>query len=117
MGETIGPRLKGPGNLGNTEGTFLPWTKFNNVLSISIGVLSIIAAIWFLFILITGAISYMQAGGDKGKVEEARKKITTGFIGILIVISAIFIANFVGYILGFDILNPGEFLEGLDPDP
>lgn len=108
--QNIGPVLQGPGELGDTSPGWTPWTQFNQILSIAIGILTAIAAIWFLFLLITGALSYMQAGGDQGKAEEARKKITTAIIGLIIVVAAIFIADFIGFILGFDLLNPGNFL-------
>ena len=60
---------------------------------------------WFIFILITGAIAYMNAGGDKAAVEEAKKKITTGLIGITLVVAAMFIADLLGYIVGIDLFN------------
>lgn len=113
FGQPIGPTLSGPGELGNTDSAWDPGGLFNTTLSAAVGILSVIAAIYFLFLLITGSISYMQAGGDQGKAEEARKKITTAIIGLIIVLGAVFLADFVGFILGFDLLNPGNFLDGL----
>ena len=91
-------------------------TLFNVFLSTIIGLMTIIAAIWFTFLLITGAISIITSGGDKTKVAEARGKITTAIIGLVVVIAAIFIIQLIGTLLGFNlILNPGEFIQQITP--
>jgi len=102
---TIAPEggYKGFGSLGNvTDDGFV---KFSNFLSMTIGVLTVVAIIWFIFTLITGAISIISSGGDKQALESARKKITTGLIGIVIVIAAVFIIDLVGTIFGIEFLN------------
>lgn len=92
--------LQGDSPASNATGTF---TTF---LSSVIGVMTLVAIIWFVFLLISGAISYMSAGGDKGAIESARKRILNGVIGIVLVIAAIFIVRLIGYLLGIpDILN------------
>jgi hypothetical protein len=86
-------------------------TTFNTFVSTAIGVMTIIAFVWFVFTLFVGAYGFMTAGGDKQALESAKKKITTGIIGVVIVIAAIFIFQLVGYILGIpNILNPGEMI-------
>ena len=47
----------------------------------------------------------MLAGGDEKAAESARRSLTTGFIGLMIVVAAFFIAGLIGRILGVDILN------------
>lgn len=87
---------------------------FNKFISGVIGIMTIIAAIWFTFILITGAISMISSGGDKVSLENARKKIANGLIGLVVVIASIFLIRLVGKILGFDIiLNPANFIQQL----
>ena len=81
-----------------------------NVISVVVGTLTVVGSIWFIYVLITGAIAYINAGGDKGAVEEARKRMTTGLVGLLILIAAIFLVDLVGYIIGFDILNLSDTL-------
>lgn len=49
-----------------------------------INLVFIIAAALTFFYLIFGAISWITSGGDKGKVEAARNKITAAVIGLLI---------------------------------
>jgi len=79
---------------------------FTNFLSSFIGIITVIAIIWSVFLFITGAISYMSSGGDKAAVESARKRIVNGIIGLIIVIVSIFAIKLVGELLGIpDILN------------
>lgn len=110
---TIGPRLNGFGNLGNPSDA--P-TLFNSIITGAVGLLTIIGFIYFLFQLITGAIGIIGSGGDKTAYEDARKKITQGLIGIIVIIGAIFIIDLVGEFLGLvDILDPGGLIDSLSP--
>jgi len=105
--------INGLGPLGNTQSD--QFELFNRVISIAIGIITVVAGIWFIFLIITGAIAYMSAGGDKGKLEEAQKRITTGLVGLIIVIAGFFIADLVGYLLGLNIIDPGGVLSTLRP--
>lgn len=115
---TLPGEIEGFGTYG-LEGTVDPASSpsiFNNFFSTIIGILTVIAGIWFFFLLVTGGIQWISSGGDKGKIEEARQKITMGIIGIAIVVAALFVADIVGRILGFPgILNPGSYIESLAP--
>lgn len=95
----IGPLGNGdPKNAGNV---------FSATLSKIIGVMTVIAFIWFTFQVILGAIGIISSGGDKAAVEKARKQITTGIVGVVMVVAAIFIVSLIGTILGVNnILNP-----------
>lgn len=93
----------GIGPLGNPQGNGLP--ALSNFISVVIGIMTIIAFIWFTFILVTGAISIIGSGGDKQALENARKKITNGIIGLILVIAAVFIIDLIGNIFGISFLN------------
>ena len=86
---------------------------FTNFISGVIGVLTIVAILWAIFTIIMGAISIISSGGDKQALETARKKITMGIIGLVVVITALFLIEIVAYFLGIkDILNVGKLLCG-----
>lgn len=102
---------KGVGNgaLANPGGFAAePITLFAKVISSAIGLISLIAIIWFVFIFILGAVGIMSAGGDKQALETAKKKITTGLVGLVVVIIGFFVLDFIGYLLGF---GPGGILD------
>jgi len=53
--------------------------------------------------LVLGGINWITAGGDKGKLEEARNKITNGIIGLAIVASAWAVYLLLDYFFGIGI--------------
>ena len=90
-------------------------TVFNQIISNIIGVITIIGGIWFIFTFILGAFSFLTAGGDKAKMEDASKKITQGVIGIVVLAGAYALISLLGTILGYNILNPLEVILQLSP--
>ena len=103
------------------HGPFNPTSATNavnilsNVLSITVGFLSVIASIYFLFKVITGGLAIISAGGDKGKVAAARTSITNGLIGLLIVLLSTIIVGFIGVIIGIEILDIARLIDTLIP--
>ena len=78
---------------------------FSTFISSAIGLMTIIAVIWFVFTFIIGAIGIIGAGSDKNALENSRKKIMNGIIGLVMTIAAIFIISLIGYLFGFKILD------------
>lgn len=87
-----------------------PISLLNKVVSIAIGFITLAAFLYFMFQFFTAGLSWVTAGGDQKKIENAGNKITNGIIGMVIVISAIFVIDLLGKVLGIDILNPFEFI-------
>jgi hypothetical protein len=91
-----------------------PVTTLANLISTIIGLLTVIGALYFMFMIIMGAIGIISSGGDKGAYEDARKKITTGAIGFVVVIAAMFIMSLVSLFLGLpNILNLGQMINAI----
>jgi len=98
--------FKGFGPLGNVTSSIEAIKTLSKFISSTIGIMTIVAILWFIFVLVTGAIGIINAGGDKAALETAKKKITTGLIGLVVVIATIFIVSLVGRLIGIpDILN------------
>jgi hypothetical protein len=111
----IGNPLRGIGPLGLEGGEDAP-SVFAQLVSTAIGLMTVIAAVWFIFVLITGAIGIISSGGDKAAYEAARKRITTGIIGIAVVVAAVFIIDLVATLLGIpSILNIQSVIQSLSP--
>lgn len=87
--------------------------QLNKMISTIIGVMTAVAAIWFIFQFIIAGYQWIQSGGDKNNLSEARDKITNSLIGLIIVVAAWIIIGIVGKILGLEILNPGSLLQTL----
>ena len=62
-----------------------------SVIRVILGFLGIVAVI----IILLGGFKWMTAGGNEDKVGEAKKLITAGIIGLVIIIAAFAIATFV----------------------
>lgn len=111
--------FEGLGPLGDVAGKGLALNiknalkLFNTIISNIVGVMTIIAGIWFIFQFITGGIGWLSAGGDKAKLQAAQAKITQGIVGLIVVVIAFFLIDVVGALLGLDILSPGEVIEKL----
>lgn len=117
IADPLGQPLGGLGRMG-LEGVGADQAPeiFDTALSIIIGTMTTIATIWFVFQIIIGAYGWMSAGGDKVAVQNAQKKITNGLIGLIIVVAAIFILDFVGYLLGLPFAtSPADFIRGTGP--
>ena len=109
-------QLKGFGPLGTPKDSGI--NTFANFISSAIGLMTIIAIIWFVFTFFIGAIGIISAGGDKNALEGARKKITTGLIGLVVVIAAIFIIQLIGTLLGIgNILGLSQLFEQIQIKP
>jgi hypothetical protein len=62
-----------------------------SIIRVAMGFLGIIAVI----IILLGGFKWMTAAGNDEKVKEAKKLIVSGIIGLVIILSAYAIANFV----------------------
>jgi len=89
-------------------------STFESIISLIIGVITSVAFIYYLFRFFMAAISLITSGGDKkdkNKLAEARSALTNATIGLVLVIAAIFLVQFVGWLLGVEnILNPTAIL-------
>ena len=65
--------------------------SITGIINAVIAVLGIVAVI----VIIMGGISYMTSSGDAGKVKKAKDTILYGIIGLIIVVLAFAIVNFV----------------------
>ena len=68
--------------------------------------LMIVGGLALLLFLAWGGIAWITAGGDKGKLDEARSRITNAVIGMAILVAVIAIAMLLSETFGFDLLNP-----------
>ncbi len=59
-----------------------------------------------LVMLILGGFEWITAGGEKGKIEAARERITQSIIGLLVLLGTVAISIFVGSAFGINLLKP-----------
>lgn len=115
------------GRIGEGEG-FGPWSYVGiasgigtaasllaDIISKIIGIMTIVAGLWFMFQFIIGGYSYMTAGGDPKKMSDATAKITSALIGLVVIVAAYAITSLLGELLGFKILNLEPLIKKLGP--
>ncbi|MBU3957282.1 pilin [Patescibacteria group bacterium] len=116
LGQLGGEDGFGPwGWLGGAEDIGTAAGIFTQIISNIIGIMTVVAGIWFFFMLIIGAYGYLTAGGDSKKIEEATKKITGALTGLIVIVLAYALVSLIGSLLGIDILNPQDVIELLGP--
>ena len=77
--------------------------------------MTIVAFIWFIVQFFLSAVAIIGSGGDKAKLEQAKSKLSTSVIGVVVVIAAIFLIEVVGTVLGIPILDIPALISGLTP--
>jgi hypothetical protein len=69
-----------------------------NAVIIFAGLLAFIFLVW-------GGVQWLTSGGDKEKYEAARNRITAAIIGLVIIVAAWAIMNFIASIFGLSLTN------------
>ncbi len=114
---TIGGEGLGPFGQPSAAGSAANNYGLNNILTIVssvIGMLTIVASIWFLFMILFAGYEWTSAGGDTKKIATARDRIVHAFIGLVIVVGAWSLTAVVGQFFGFNTLvDPGAFIKNL----
>jgi hypothetical protein len=91
--------LLGADRAASSDGGFGVW--LGNILS----VVMTLGAVACLALIVWGAIQWILSSGDKQQVEEARNKITTAIIGLIILAATIALFNLVADFLGITTLK------------
>jgi hypothetical protein len=110
---TIGGSGLGPmGNIGtqvgNTltplDGGVIALTNITSIVSSIIGMMTVVAGIYFIFMFLIGGYTWMSSMGDKHKLEEARDRIVNALIGLVIIVAGWGLLALMGQFFGWDIL-------------
>lgn len=98
-----------------SDSNFQVLGNLERFISTIIGVITVFAALYFIINFLMGAIGWISAGGDSGKISSARDRMVHGVIGLIIVVGAYAIMGIIGAIIGVDILSPATILETVIP--
>lgn len=116
--------LRGPGTIGDavndvvegggagTEVVDVFSQQFSNI----IGLITVIAGIFFIVNFLIAGFDWIQSSGDSGKVEKARQRMVNSALGLLVLVISFGIIGVIGGVFGIELLNPGAaFLEIITP--
>ncbi len=65
-----------------------------------------VGGVAFIIYLVWGGIEYLTSGGDKAKIDDAQKKITSSVIGVAILVASYAITLFIQSVFKINILRP-----------
>jgi hypothetical protein len=87
--------------------------SLETIISTGLGVLTVVAGIFFLIFFFMAAFKWQTAGGEAAKVQKARDEMVQGVIGMILIVAAYGIIGLIGSIIGIDILNPAAVISDL----
>ena len=100
-----------PGNPNEDNILLATVTAISNAL----GILTVLAGLFFIFYFLIGAIMWLTSGGDSGKLTKARDQMLHGVIGLVIVVVSYSVIGFIGTLLGLDLLDIDTQIRALIP--
>lgn len=84
--------------------------EIGSLISGAVGVALLIAVMLVFVYLVWGGISWITSGGDKGKTEEARNRITSAIVGLAIVAAAWAVIKLVEFFFGITIFGQNVYI-------
>lgn len=105
-------KLTGPGIVPTGDST----TQLEKIISGVIGVLTIVAFIYFAIQIILAGYSFVSSQGEASKLEAARNRLTNGILGIVVVVIAFGLTAFLANLLGIkNVFNLSGFINSIKP--
>lgn len=74
------------------------WIVLQNIINASLVLAGVIA----VFLIVYSGIQYITSGGDKEKVDHARKRLTYAIIGLIFIFMSFMIINFIATFTGVE---------------
>lgn len=104
------PPISGPGINPGTNGTL----ALEKIVSQVIGIMTIVAVIYFAIQIIIAGYNFISSEGDEKKMEMARKTLTNGILGVVVVVVAVGLVSLIATLAGIpNILNLDTMLSNM----
>jgi len=119
MDQILKSRLLADSNPGTFTGPGIPVGNnptlgLEKIISQVIGVLTIVAFVFFTIQIIFAGYAFLTSEGDEKKIETSRKRLTEGVLGIVIIIVALGIAALIARLTGLgDIFDLDAMLNSM----
>lgn len=106
--QAVDYQISGPGTFSPTDNVDAT-VKLEQIISNLLGVLTLVAVVFFAIQIILAGFGFISSEGDEKKMEANRSKLTNGVMGLFIVIIAVGLGRLIAQLLGlsnpFDIQN------------
>lgn len=89
------------------QGQFTPLEEVTipGLINAAINIVLIVAAVLFVFSLLSGGIKIILSGGKSDKTDEARRQLVNAIVGIFIIFAAWGIMNLISNFYGINLLT------------
>lgn len=105
MKNLLALRLPGYGEIQTPENIPSGTNAPENIILASLSLLTIIVVVSSLIFAIYGGVLWTTSGGDKQKLDKARRTITFSIVGLVVMVLAFVIIQTVGLLLGVSYLE------------
>jgi len=79
----------------------------SKIIGNALTILLIAAVILTLVYLLLGGLAWIQSGGDKQKVAQARSRLTYAIVGLVVALASFLIINVIGFVFHVNLLPIG----------
>lgn len=86
--------------VGTVDKTKISSLSLNDLIKNGVMISLAVAGLIFFFMLILGGLKYLNSGGDEKAMTSARGTLTAAFIGLVIIVAAVLIAQLLFTIFG-----------------
>lgn len=90
-------------------------TSLETYISDIIGIITILAGLFFIVFAFVAAFEWVTAGADSGKVAKARDRLLWSTLGLILIVAAYSIIGLIGTIVGINILDLGSLINSIVP--
>ena len=80
-----------------------------------IGIITVLAALFFIVYSFLAAFQWVTSGGDSGKVTKARDHLVWGTLGLILIVATYSILGLIGGLIGFSILDISALIKLITP--
>ena len=87
-------------NIGVGQPTEAKITDLGRLVSTGVSVVIIVSGILVFVYLVWGGLEWLTSGGDKGKTESARNRITAALVGLAIIAASWALVQIISYFFG-----------------
>lgn len=105
--DSVFGKIRRPDSLGGlTQTNETGADVISKILSNLVALIYSVATVVLIFMILWGAFDWLTSGGDKEKLENAKKRLVNAFVGIMLFAIAFAIIQVLGQFTGF------KFFEG-----
>lgn len=109
------------GNIGGLPGGYQDMaasaasSTLEKIISNTLGFLTIVGGISFIIYTVLAGLTWITAREEGERLSKAKQMFTNALIGLALVVISWALAGVISTIFGFEILNPGKYIEIISP--